>query len=204
MRQLGMGALLGVAQGSAEPPALIVLRYKPATAPASKDHLGLIGKGVTFDTGGISIKPSDGHGKDALRHGGRRGRARRHASHRAIEAVHPGDRPGADRREYARQQGPASRRHRHIALRQDRRSAEYRRRRPADPDRRAHLRPAPGLHASGGRRNADRRHRGRARATSTSAPSPTTKRSSTSCWPQPRPRAKRPGKCPWTRNTKSC
>ena len=60
MRQLGMGALLGVAQGSAEPPALIVIRYKPASAPASKDHLGLIGKGVTFDTGGISIKPSDG------------------------------------------------------------------------------------------------------------------------------------------------
>jgi leucyl aminopeptidase len=60
MRQLGMGALLGVAQGSAEPPALIVIRYKPANAPSSKDHLGLIGKGVTFDTGGISIKPSDG------------------------------------------------------------------------------------------------------------------------------------------------
>src|ERR1700678_1820287 len=60
MRQLGMGALLGVAQGSAEPPALIVIRYKPAGAPATKDHLGLIGKGVTFDTGGISIKPSEG------------------------------------------------------------------------------------------------------------------------------------------------
>src|SRR6202034_2316936 len=60
MRQLGMGALLGVAQGSAEPPALIVIRYKPATAPTSNDHLGLIGKGVTFDTGGISIKPSEG------------------------------------------------------------------------------------------------------------------------------------------------
>jgi leucyl aminopeptidase len=60
MRQLGMGALLGVAQGSAEPPALIVIRYKPASAPSSKDHLGLIGKGVTFDTGGISIKPSEG------------------------------------------------------------------------------------------------------------------------------------------------
>lgn len=58
MRQLGMGALLGVAQGSAEPPALIVLRYQPATAPTSKDHLGLVGKGVTFDTGGISIKPA--------------------------------------------------------------------------------------------------------------------------------------------------
>jgi leucyl aminopeptidase len=66
MRQLGMGALLGVAQGSAEPPALIVIRYKPPSAsvlsdsPGSKDHLGLIGKGVTFDTGGISIKPSEG------------------------------------------------------------------------------------------------------------------------------------------------
>ena len=60
MRQLGMGALLGVAQGSAEPPALIIVRYKPANAPKSQDHLGLIGKGVTFDTGGISIKPSDG------------------------------------------------------------------------------------------------------------------------------------------------
>jgi leucyl aminopeptidase len=60
MRQLGMGALLGVAQGSAEPPALIVIRYKPAKTPATGDHLGLVGKGVTFDTGGISIKPSEG------------------------------------------------------------------------------------------------------------------------------------------------
>ena len=59
MRQLGMGALLGVSQGSAEPPAMIILRYKPAAKPESKDHLGLIGKGVTFDTGGISIKPAD-------------------------------------------------------------------------------------------------------------------------------------------------
>jgi leucyl aminopeptidase len=59
MTQLGMGSLLGVAQGSAEPPALIVLRYQPAT-PTSNDHLGLVGKGVTFDTGGVSIKPSDG------------------------------------------------------------------------------------------------------------------------------------------------
>jgi leucyl aminopeptidase len=59
MRQLGMGALLGVAQGSAEPPALIILRYRPAAAPSSKDHLGLVGKGVTFDTGGISIKPAE-------------------------------------------------------------------------------------------------------------------------------------------------
>jgi leucyl aminopeptidase len=59
MRQLGMGALLGVAQGSAEPPALIVVRYQPAAAKSS-DHLALVGKGVTFDTGGVSIKPADG------------------------------------------------------------------------------------------------------------------------------------------------
>jgi leucyl aminopeptidase len=57
MRQLGMGSLLGVAMGSAAPPALIVIRYKPAK-PSSDAHLGLIGKGVTFDTGGISIKPA--------------------------------------------------------------------------------------------------------------------------------------------------
>ena len=59
MRQLGMGSLLGVAQGSAEPPALIIVRYRPAAAK-SADHLGLVGKGVTFDTGGVSIKPAEG------------------------------------------------------------------------------------------------------------------------------------------------
>jgi leucyl aminopeptidase len=59
MEELRMGALLGVSQGSAEPPALIVIRYRPDRG-ASKSHLGLVGKGVTFDTGGISIKPADG------------------------------------------------------------------------------------------------------------------------------------------------
>ena len=60
MRQLGMGSLLGVAMGSSAPPALIIVRYTPANAPKSKDHLALIGKGVTFDSGGISIKPAEG------------------------------------------------------------------------------------------------------------------------------------------------
>jgi leucyl aminopeptidase len=59
MRQLGMGSLLGVAQGSAEPPVLIIVRYRPANPPKTGDHLGLVGKGVTFDTGGVSIKPAD-------------------------------------------------------------------------------------------------------------------------------------------------
>jgi leucyl aminopeptidase len=59
IRQLKMGAFWGVAQGSDEPPALIVLRYEPEGA-AKDVHLGLVGKGVTFDSGGISIKPADG------------------------------------------------------------------------------------------------------------------------------------------------
>jgi leucyl aminopeptidase len=59
IKELKMGAFWSVAQGSDEPPALIVLGYEPAGAP-EKPVLGLVGKGVTFDTGGISIKPSEG------------------------------------------------------------------------------------------------------------------------------------------------
>jgi leucyl aminopeptidase len=58
MKELGMGAFLGVAQGSAEPPKMIVLTYTPKTE--SKETIAIVGKGITFDTGGISIKPSDG------------------------------------------------------------------------------------------------------------------------------------------------
>jgi len=57
--KLKMGAFMSVAQGSEEPPALIVLRYEPEGAPATP-VIGLVGKGITFDSGGISIKPSDG------------------------------------------------------------------------------------------------------------------------------------------------
>ncbi len=59
MAKLGMGALLGVAQGSTNPPFLIMMKYKPSVG-SGEDHLALVGKGVTFDTGGISIKPSEG------------------------------------------------------------------------------------------------------------------------------------------------
>lgn len=59
MTQLGMGALLGVGAGSSEPPVLIIVRYRPEQPAAGGAHLGLIGKGVTFDSGGISIKPSE-------------------------------------------------------------------------------------------------------------------------------------------------
>ncbi len=60
LKELGMGAFLAVAQGSAEPPALIVMTYTPEVAPAEGSPvIGLVGKGITFDTGGISIKPAD-------------------------------------------------------------------------------------------------------------------------------------------------
>jgi leucyl aminopeptidase len=55
MKRLGMGALLGVARGSSEPPKFIVFEYGPATA---KETLVVVGKGLTFDSGGISIKPA--------------------------------------------------------------------------------------------------------------------------------------------------
>jgi leucyl aminopeptidase len=72
IKELKMGAFWSVSQGSEEPPALIVLRYEPAgmqdgpvSHPTDKDTsvgtpvIGLVGKGITFDTGGISIKPAE-------------------------------------------------------------------------------------------------------------------------------------------------
>lgn len=58
MEKLGMGALLGVAQGSQQPPKFIVLTYKGSDSDAI--DVALVGKGITFDSGGLSIKPSEG------------------------------------------------------------------------------------------------------------------------------------------------
>ena len=63
--ELGMGAFHAVAKGSYEPPALVVMTYEPKlekgkSLPKDAPVLGLVGKGITFDTGGISIKPADG------------------------------------------------------------------------------------------------------------------------------------------------
>ncbi|HEX4646739.1 MAG TPA: leucyl aminopeptidase, partial [Verrucomicrobiae bacterium] len=58
--ELKMGALLSVAQGSIEPPRVIVATYTPANLKPGAPVIGLVGKAVTFDTGGISIKPADG------------------------------------------------------------------------------------------------------------------------------------------------
>jgi leucyl aminopeptidase len=60
VRALGMGAFLGVAQGSQQPPKFIVMRYDGRGT--GEVDLALVGKGITFDSGGISIKPSEGMG----------------------------------------------------------------------------------------------------------------------------------------------
>jgi leucyl aminopeptidase len=57
LQRLGARALLGVARGSQEPPRLIVLEYRRGRRGGP--HLGLVGKGITFDSGGISVKPAE-------------------------------------------------------------------------------------------------------------------------------------------------
>ena len=60
MEQEGMGSLLSVSRGSEQPAKLIILKYTPANAPTdSKELLAFVGKGVTFDSGGISLKPGE-------------------------------------------------------------------------------------------------------------------------------------------------
>lgn len=58
LAEMGCGGLLGVNKGSVEPPRLVKLHYVPRGTP--RGHVGLIGKGVMYDSGGISLKPSDG------------------------------------------------------------------------------------------------------------------------------------------------
>ncbi len=67
MQKLGMGSLLSVSLGSEQPAKLIVLKYEPKKSTAKKGELlALVGKGITFDTGGISLKP--GEGMDAMKY----------------------------------------------------------------------------------------------------------------------------------------
>ncbi len=67
MEKLGMGSLLSVSLGSEQPAKMIVLKYEPANSTADGNELlALVGKGITFDTGGISLKPAEG--MDAMKY----------------------------------------------------------------------------------------------------------------------------------------
>ena len=96
----GMGAFAGVAQGSDEEPQLITLRYE--RPDAAGPVLGFVGKAVTFDSGGISIKPGIEDERDEVRHVGRRRRARGHRRDRAARPAGPADRGDRRDREPAR------------------------------------------------------------------------------------------------------
>ena len=134
--ELKMGALIGVAQGSVEPPRVIVVRYEPQNAAPEAPVLGLVGKAVTFDTGGISIKPANNMEKMKYDMGGG---ATMLGAMRALAflkpavpviAVIPAD------RKHARRPRAKARRRAGGHVRQDHRSDQHRRRRPPDPRRR--------------------------------------------------------------------
>ena len=167
-------------------------------------HLGLVGKGVTFDTGGISIKPADGMEKMKYDMAGGAAVLGAMRAIAAAEAADPGHGADSRRREHARRPRAAARRHRDHALRQDGRGAQHRRRRPPDPGRRHHLRQAARLHPPGGRGHAHRRHRGGAGQRPRRRCSPTTSRSGRQrAGGRQARRARRCGACRSTTTTRS-
>ncbi len=83
----GYGGILGVGQGSTQPPRLVQLTYAPAGA---ERHVVVVGKGITFDTGGLSLKPSDRDGDHEDGHGGRGDGSRGRQGRRRARAAGPG------------------------------------------------------------------------------------------------------------------
>ena len=161
--RLGMGLLLGVARGSAEPPRMIVLRHDPPRrAGRAGARAGRQGHHLRhrrhLDQAGRR------HGADEGRHGRRRrGRSARMRAIALLKAPDPRHRRRADDREHARRPGDQAGRRPDRRQRQDGRGHQHRRRRPADSRRRALVRAAARRHAPGRRRHADRRLRRRAR-----------------------------------------
>ncbi len=130
MAALGMHSLLAVAKGSQQPPRLIILQHKGGKA--DDKPVVLVGKGVTFDSGGISIKPAAGNGRDEVRHVRRCRRARHHQGGSNDEAADQSDGDRADHRKHARGRGHAARRYRHLNVGPDHRDPQHRRGRPPD------------------------------------------------------------------------
>ena len=126
MTELGMGALLGVSQGSVREPRMLAMRWK---GKAGAQPTAFVGKGVTFDTGGISIKPAAGMedmkwdmGGAAAVAGTMLTLARRKAKADVIGVCGPGGK-------HARWQCPAPGRRRYLDVGPDHRSDQHRRRR---------------------------------------------------------------------------
>ena len=162
MTKLGMGALLGVGQGSTQPSRIVIMRWNGGKK--GEQPVAFIGKGVCFDTGGISIKGAASMEDMKGDMGGAAcvvGLMHALAARKAKVNVGRRHRPG---REHARRQRPASRRHRHLDVRPDHRDHQHRRRRPPRAGRRALVRDQEVQAEIHGRsRHPDRRDHGGAR-----------------------------------------
>jgi hypothetical protein len=137
IRRLKMGCLLAVTRGSAEPPRFIVLEYRGARR--SRAPLVLVGKGVTFDTGGISLK--DPPSMDEMKFdmcGAATVLAAIDFAARSRAQDQSGG-PGTDLREHAGRARREAGRYRHQRLGSDGRDSQHRRGRAADPVRCAEL-----------------------------------------------------------------
>ena len=162
MTKLGMGALLGVGQGSARPSRTVIMRWNGGKK--GEQPVAFVGKGVCFDTGGISIKRRRQHGGHEGRHGRRGLRRRPDACARGAQGQGQRGRRHRPRREHARRQRAAAGRHRHLDVGPDHRDHQHRRRRPPGAGRRALVRGEEvqaEIHGRSG--DADRRDHGRAR-----------------------------------------
>ena len=138
MERLGMGALLGVARGSQEPPKFIILEYNGAKKKGERPVV-LVGKTITFDTGGISLKPAENmeHMKADMTGGGRSaGFDQSSGQTQAPAASHQYPARGG---KHAGWPGDEAGRCREDAVGENRRSAEHGCGRPAHPGRRPRL-----------------------------------------------------------------
>ena len=161
MAEHGMGSFLGVAQGSEEPPKLIVMTYRGDPGNPG-NNLGLVGKGITFDTGGISLKPAAN--MEAMK-GDMAGGASVIAAMRAIGMLKPKINVTgfiAATENMPRRSGAEAGRRGYGDERQDDRGDQHRCRGSARAGGRDVLRAQPGHHADGGRGDAHRGYGGHA------------------------------------------
>ena len=155
LAELGCGGLLGVGGGSSAPPRLVELRYSPADPVA---HLALVGKGITFDSGGLSIKTAAGMETMKCDMAGAATITQATLAIAAARAAGPGHGVRLPGREHGVRHLDATRRRAHDLRRQDRRGAQHRRRGPAGAGRRSGAGDRAGARRDHRRGDADRPH----------------------------------------------
>ena len=162
IRAAGMGAFAAVAQGSDQPAKLIALSYEPPAAAGGR-RLALIGKAVTFDSGGLWLKPTASQITMKFDMAGGAAVIETAAALAQLRRTRPGARRGRRDREHDQRRRDATRGHPRGARRDHDRDEQLRRRGPARARRLHHLGQARGVRRDRRHRHADRRGRGRAR-----------------------------------------